>query len=204
MPDDSTPPSQNQHVNNRPDELKEWERTSSEPGDSMMLFTPRLDTVINPRSGQSLRRLVLETPDWVNVIARTPDGEFVFVKQYRFGSACMTYEIPGGMVDSGEPHAVAAKRELREETGFSAESWTYLGSVQPNPAFHDNRCHHYLAENVRATDSQELDNGEDIAIVLLSEAELRGLIETGEIAHSLVLTALARVMDLRGDGVPRP
>jgi ADP-ribose pyrophosphatase len=197
MQDDLPHASSSKNVNNDPEGLKPWERTKSELGKPMMLFTPRTDTVINPRSGESLKRLVLETPDWVNVIARTSEGELVFAKQFRFGAWDMTYEIPGGMVDPGEEHALAARRELREETGYSSNSWTYLGSVQPNPAFHDNRCHHYLAENVVQSESQDLDNGEDIAIVLIQEDEIKEYIERGDIAHSLVITALSRVMDLR-------
>lgn len=184
-------------VNASPDDLQPWERTASEPGESMMLFRPRVDTLVNPRSGQSLKRLVLETPDWVNVIARTADQRYVFVKQFRFGTSCMTYEIPGGMVDRGEAHELAARRELREETGYSSETWTYLGAVQPNPAFHDNLCHHYLAEDVRLTDSQELDAGEDIAICLFDEAQIKQSIREGDIAHSLVITAVSRILDLR-------
>ena len=122
-----------------------WTKLSSRHEPSLLLFRPRWDKLVNPRTQQPMDRLVLETPDWVNVVALTEDEQLILVQQYRFGTSNVTTEIPGGMVDRGEAHADAAQRELREETGYAARTWTYLGAVEPNPAFHDNLCHHWLA-----------------------------------------------------------
>lgn len=140
---------------------------------------------------------MLETPEWVNVVARDEAGRFVMVQQFRFGTSALTLEVPGGMVDRGEDHGAAARRELREETGYTADRWVYLGAVEPNPAFQTNLCHHWFAEGVRATHAQEMDEGEDIRILLLEEDDLVARVRSGEIRHSLVLTALSRVLDLR-------
>ncbi|MEM7518969.1 MAG: NUDIX hydrolase, partial [Planctomycetota bacterium] len=123
-----------------------WPLVSSRSGPNLMLFRARWDVMTNPRNQQDFDRLVLETRDWVNVVARTPEGDFILVRQFRFGTREITTEIPGGVIDPGEEHAETAPRELREETGYTSSKWTYLGSVRPNPAFHDNRCHHWLAE----------------------------------------------------------
>lgn len=163
----------------------------------MVLFRPRWDRLRNPRTGQVLERLVLETPDWVNVVALTPERQLVFVHQYRFGNGAVTAEIPGGMVDRDEDHGEAARRELREETGHTASKWTYLGAVEPNPAFHDNQCHHWLAEDARLTHGQELDGGEDIEIELVPLEEAARRVRDGRVRHSLVISALSRVLDLR-------
>lgn len=174
-----------------------WPRLASEHGPHMMIFRPRYDTLRNPRTDEVLRRLVLETPDWVNVVALTDARELVVVRQFRFGSDSITTEIPGGVIDAGEAHAEAAQRELREETGFTSTRWTYLGAVEPNPAFHTNLCHHWLAEGAVRTHELELDRGEDIVIATIPLAEVPARIRRGDIRHALVLTALSHVLDLR-------
>ncbi len=177
-----------------------WKRLSSEKAENLHLFQPRWDVMVNPRTGQPMRRLVLETRDWVNVVARTVEGRYLFVRQYRFGTERVTIEVPGGVIDPGEEPLDAARRELREETGYEAERWSSLGSVAPNPAVQDNRCHHFLAEGARHVTELALDEGEDLVVCTLSESEVRAGVASGEIDHALVLTALCRVFDLRRSG----
>lgn len=174
-----------------------WPKLESRHGAHMVLFRPRWDRLRNPRTGEAFDRLVLETPDWVNVVALTRERRLVCVHQYRFGSGSITLEIPGGMVDAGEEHGAAARRELQEETGFTSSRWSYLGAVEPNPAFHDNLCHHWLAEECELTHEQGLDAGEDICIETIPLDQVAARIGRGDIRHSLVISALARVLDLR-------
>ncbi len=176
-----------------------WPRLGSEYAQDLHLFQPRWDQMRNPRTGKVMARLVLETPAWVNVVARNARGRYLLVRQFRFGSASVTTEIPGGVVDAGESPLVAAKRELREETGHVAPRWTSLGSVAPNPAFQDNRCHHFLAEGATLEGALELDPGEDLCVIELEEGELREWVAQGRIDHVLVLSALSRHLDLRAE-----
>ena len=178
-----------------------WPTKGSEPGDHLRLFRIRHDRLINPRTQGERRVVVLETPDWVNVAAITPGRELVLVRQHRFGLGQPTVEIPGGMVDPGEDPLEAARRELREETGYTAPTWKSLGSVDPNPAFHDNCCHHYLALGASLTEAQSLDAGEDIACFTRPLDIVRQMLLQGEIRHSLVITALSRLLDLRTDSL---
>jgi 8-oxo-dGTP pyrophosphatase MutT (NUDIX family) len=157
----------------------------------------RYDRLRNPRNGAERKALVIETGDWVNIVAITPDARIVVVRQYRFGRALATTEIPGGLVDPGEEHAVAAARELHEETGYTSEEWHYLGAVDPNPAFLTNCCHQWLARQAIPGALPTFEEGEDIVVATLTPAELGAEIRSGTFRHSLALLALAHVYDLR-------
>jgi 8-oxo-dGTP pyrophosphatase MutT (NUDIX family) len=174
----------------------EWERVDSEPGPELIIFRSRFDRLRNPANGRVFRRVVLESVDWVNVVAITPDGKLVMVEQYRFGIGRNTVETPGGMVDPGETSLQAAKRELVEETGFAGARWRYLGAVEPNPAVHDHLCHHWLVEDAVKTGDPDPGDGEALAVRLMTQAEVVHAFESGRLRHVLALSALSRVLSL--------
>ena len=154
----------------------------------------------HPLSGEVLERLVLESVDWVNMVAIDLDGEVVMVRQFRFGAGYATLETPGGMVDPGEDSLTAAKRELLEETGYGGGEWRYLGAVEPNPAIHDHLCHHWLATDVERVAQPRPGRGEMLAVERMSEAQVAQAVRGGVIRHALALSALSRVFEL----MPRP
>jgi 8-oxo-dGTP pyrophosphatase MutT (NUDIX family) len=176
---------------------KSWDVIRSEPGPDLVIFRARYDWVKNPRNAKTMKAVVLESADWVNVVAITPEKKIVVVKQYRFGAAKRTTEIPAGVMTHGETPEQAAVRELREETGYTATQWKYLGWVQPNPAFLTNVCHSWLAMDAVKTSTTELDEGEEISVTELTLEELQGEIQNGNMRNSLSLLALARVFDVR-------
>jgi len=177
-----------------------WELLRSEPGPHLILFQVRYDWVKNPRTGKSMRAVVLETGDWVNVVALTASGKVVCVRQHRFGVGKPTLEIPAGLVEPGETPGQAARRELEEETGYTTGEWESLGSVQANPAFLNNDCHLWLALNVARTHPTHLDENEDIEVSELGIAEIREEIRAGRMLNALTLLGLSRVFDLREPG----
>lgn len=200
MPDDSAPKDPGLETDAFGPVPRTWERLASRIGADYRIFKSRYDQVVNPRTDEAMERVVLQTPDWVNVVGLTDEDRIIVVRQHRFGTQSPTIEIPGGMVDPGEEPLEAAQRELLEETGFTADSWTSLGSVAPNPAFLDNRCHHFLAKGCRGTHAQALDGGEDIVVTTMSMDEMVQAIHSGAIDHALVLTAVVRLLDLRTHG----
>jgi ADP-ribose pyrophosphatase len=175
-----------------------WHREGSRYGDPLILFKTRFDQLRHPGSGRSFERLILESVDWVNCVAIDTEGRLVMVRQFRFGSACTTLETPGGMVDAGEDSETAARRELLEETGFAGGAWRYLGAVQPNPAIHDNLCHHWLGTEVVPVAEPRNEGGEFIRVELQTPAEMLAAVHAGEIQHALALSVLSRVYNLWG------
>jgi 8-oxo-dGTP pyrophosphatase MutT (NUDIX family) len=169
--------------------IRPWRVLRSVRDTSYQLFSIRTDTAVHPRTGKSHDFYILESADWVNVIALTPEREVVLVRQYRHGSGTVSLEIPGGLVESGDSPHSAALRELEEETGYCGGTTLYLGAVSPNPAIQNNVCHTYLVSEVRAGSPQNLDDKEDIETVLEPLDRIPDLIRAGSIDHSLVLSA---------------
>ncbi len=166
-----------------------WRRVKSSPELDFGIFRLREEIAADPRNDSEHRRVVIEAPDWVNVIPITRQGELVLIRQFRFGIGSNTLEIPGGMVEPNEEPIQAASRELEEETGYRAGRMKLLGSVHPNPAFQNNRCYSYLALDCERVHQGHPEPGEDIAVELRALGEISGLIAAGEITHSLVICA---------------
>lgn len=154
------------------------------------IFTLRERTARSPTRPDVVGSFVyLDSPDWINVLAITPEGTVVFVEQFRHGTRTVTLEIPGGMVDPGEDFATAGVRELREETGYVGDAPVLIGVVEPNPAIQSNRCGTVLIPNARPLARQETDTHEEIRVVLHPERALGDLVRSGAITHALVVAA---------------
>ncbi|MEI7808302.1 MAG: NUDIX hydrolase [Verrucomicrobiota bacterium] len=168
-----------------------WKKTGSKPVGDFRIFKIRSDTCVNPRTGKEHDFYVLDSVNWVNVIALTPDRKLVMIHQYRHGSGTVELEIPGGMMDPHETNpVVAAIRELREETGYEGENARVLGKIHSNPAILSNATYTVLIENCHLKHGVEFDHGEDLATQLVPVAEIPKLVADEKIGHSLVVVAL--------------
>lgn len=171
--------------------IRPWKQISSTPAGNFRIFTIRSDKKISPRTGKEHDFFVIDSANWVNVVAITPGHKIVMVEQYRHGSNTVELEVPGGMIDLKDASPVAAgERELREETGYAGENARVLGRVWANPAIMSNTCFTVIVENCRPAHEIEWDHGEDLITRLVPVAEIPALIANGKIQHPLVVVAL--------------
>jgi len=138
--------------------------------------------------------ITLAMLDWVSIAAVTADGRFVLVRQHRHGIGDVTLETAGGFVDEGETPQLAARRELREETGYSLREIQSLGSVHPNTAMQSNRCHIFLARGVEAAGPPAPDEDEHIEPVVLDAKAVRQALDDGIISNALSIVTLERAL----------
>jgi len=171
--------------------IQPWPLLTSKVLQDIPIYQLRQDTRQSPRTGKGHDFFVLDSRDWINVVPVTPEGNLVLIRQFRHGTASVTWEIPGGIMDlEHENPEQAARRELLEETGYEPEAMVFLGAVHPNPAIQNNRCHTFLAVNARPLQDQRLDTHEEIEVQEASWSEVSRMVDQGQITHSLVLTAL--------------
>jgi ADP-ribose pyrophosphatase len=174
------------------DESLSWRERSRQKLASCSLF----DMFSSERfsaQGKTGQFCILTAPDWVNVVqvlTNAGGDTFLMVRQYRHGAALITTEFPAGLIEPGEDPAHAAVRELEEETGYRAGRLVPLGRVSPNPAFMNNWCFTFLAEDLTRVGDQALDELEELDVLPVSAVDLGARIGTGELVNSLTLVAL--------------
>jgi 8-oxo-dGTP pyrophosphatase MutT (NUDIX family) len=177
-----------------------WKLLKSEYLFKDLWFTVRKDTC--ERSGGQIvdPYYVYEFPEWVTAVAVTKEGKFIFERQYRHAAGLTMLEIPGGCVDKTDKNLEEAiARELKEETGYSFVSYTYLGKTSANPSTHNNWMHFFLAKGGALTHQQQLDQNEEIELVLLELQEVKELLKQQGVIQSMHVTALFYALHHMGE-----
>ncbi len=169
-------------------EIKKEIRTATKTiyeGNILKLYR---DEVEFPNKHKSAREVV-EHSGGVSVLAENEEGKILLIKQYRYPVDEVIYEIPAGKLEVDEEIEECARRELREETGYTAEKLSKLFEFFPTPGYSTETIYIYQAENLKFV-GRDLEEGEYIEVVPKTKAELKELMQAGKIKDSKTLIAV--------------
>ena len=152
------------------------------------IFTVTNDIVELPNGTTAPRDIVLHNGG-VGVITITKDGKIPMVRQYRKGIESISLEIPAGKLEKGENPEECGKRELKEETGYSAKKMTLLSKFAPTPAYCSEIIYVYKAEELTYT-GQLLDFDETLNVEYYTPEELKNMVLNGEIIDAKTIIAI--------------
>jgi ADP-ribose pyrophosphatase len=152
--------------------------------------------------GQEAVREYLTHPGAVAIVALLDDGRVLLERQYRYPIAKTCIEIPAGKLDSGEDHLSCAKRELEEETGYTAKKWSYIRRIHPVISYSTELIDIYLAEDL-VPGKSKLDDEEFLDVFAAPLEQLIAWVEEGEITD-VKTTISAYWLDRYRRGLVKP
>jgi ADP-ribose pyrophosphatase len=148
----------------------------------------RLEDVELPNHQRTTLEIVRH-PGAAAIVAVDGDGRVVLIRQFRHAAGGFIWEIPAGVLEPGEPPLACAQRELEEETGLRAATWSPLGSVLTAPGFCDERIHLFLAAGLSET-AQSLEPDEVLEVSRLPLREAMDMIARGDICDAKSVAGL--------------
>ena len=151
------------------------------------IFNVRCDDAMLP-DGAPCKREIIEHSGGAAVLC-VREGKVALVRQFRYAYGEELYEIPAGKLEVGEDPALAAARELSEETGLIAEKLTHLFTLYPTPGYTNEKIYIYRAENVREGE-RHLDEGEFLNLEFIPLERAYSMVESGEIRDAKTVVAL--------------
>lgn len=167
--------------------LIETELDSERVFDGKLLIVRR-DRVRLPDGGAAIREFVVH-PGAALIVAELGDGRLVLERQYRYPVGRVILEFPAGKLDPGETALATAQRELLEEAGYRAKRWTPIATLHPNVGYSTEIIEVFLAAELTHVGAN-LDQGEFLDIVLMSEAELIDAFDRGALTDGKSIAAL--------------
>ncbi len=155
------------------------ERISGEDIYGGIFLKMKRDKIALPNGEEAVREY-LTHPGAVAIVAILDDGRVLLERQYRYPIAKACIEIPAGKLEIGEDHLLCAKRELEEETGYSAKKWSYIRRIHPVISYSTELIDIYLAEDL-VPGKSHLDDEEFLDVFAAPLEQLIGWVEDGEI-----------------------
>lgn len=177
------------------------ERISGEDIYGGIFLKMKRDKVALPNGEEAIREF-LTHPGAVAIVAILDDGRVLMERQYRYPIAKACLEIPAGKLDPSEDHLVCAKRELEEETGYTAKKWSYIRRIHPVISYSTEFIDIYLAEGL-VPGKSHLDEEEFLDVFAASIDQLLTWVEEGEITD-VKTTISAYWLDRYRRGLVRP
>ena len=132
---------------------------------------------------------VIRHPGAAAIVSFSGPNTLLMIKQYRHAAGGFIWEVPAGTLDAGESPLACAKRELIEETGFSAEDWITLGEITPLPAYSDERIHIFGATNLTPK-KQHLDRDEILDVHEVPFNDALNMVRDNRIQDAKTISAL--------------
>jgi len=123
------------------------------------------------------------------------NGNVTLVRQFRYAHGHVLLEAVAGKLEKGEEPYPAAQRELREETGFTAQRWDFLGAIETSPGFLTEKLYLYLARGL-TRGAMDLDEGEFLEPVTLPLEEAAAMAADGRLSDAKTLAVLLRARHL--------
>lgn len=164
--------------------MKEWKMIESSVIAQNPWITIRKDRCITESGVEIPDYYWYSGKEFVTVLGATPDGKVPMVEQYRYGIKETTIEFPAGLIDEGEDIFEAAKRELREETGFTTEDIILEKVIFLDPGRSSKKGYQFLAKNLVKTHGQDLDSTENINIKLVDMQEISDMLKSNMLKDS--------------------
>jgi len=134
-------------------------------------------------------REYIRHPGAVGIVALFDDGRLVLERQFRYPHGREFIEIPAGKLEPGEPPLETARRELLEETGYSAGEWSRLGVIHPSIAYTDEAIELFIARKLEKR-QRSLDQGEFLEVLIVPLKEALAMIRDGRITDAKTVAAI--------------